>query len=252
MDVVAQIKAAVQNGLRDESGHPLGIDIAPPMEPKEIDYIERKLGVPLPQELRDFLEFTSGIEFKLAKKSRAFTIISELGVDKIEVGFFPEFFTHGLPFAHDGAGNYWVMEITPSATDTVPVYYASHDPPTILYQSPSLSAFFEELFRLYSPPHASLIRSVFDDDLFDVYRKNPGVLSHAEALASSDPMIREFAATLPDHFQIVDLREVPIGMGISHGRYGYNTELKRHGEECIFAYAKPPRRGLMARLFGVR
>lgn len=252
MDVVAQIKAAVQKGLCDEQGHPLGIEIAPPLEPNEINYIERELGVPLPRELREFLEFTSGLNFILAKKSRAFTVISELGIDRMDIGFFPDFFTGGLAFAHDGAGNYWVMELTPSAVETVPVYYASHDPPVILYQSPSLSDFFTELFRLYTPPHTSLIRSVFGDDLFDVYRKNPGVLDHAEAVASTDPAIREFASTLPEHFQIVDLRDVPIGMGLSHGRFGANTELKRHGGERIFAYAKPPRRGLMARLFGVR
>jgi len=91
---------------------------------------------------------------------------------------------------------------------------------------------------------------VQDDRLFDVWRRNPGVIDHATASSSLDPSLRAFAATLREEFQIVDLRRVDPGMGFSWGRYGPRTEVRRYGYERIFAYARPPRTGLLAKLFG--
>ena len=101
-----------------------------------------------------------------------------------------------------------------------------------------------------TPPHKSLVDDVHEDRLFDVWGKNPGVIDHQSAAISKNPKIQAFASQLPEHFQIIDLRQVEIGMGFSWGRYGPRTEVRRYGYERIFAYAKPPKTGLFAKLFG--
>jgi len=101
-----------------------------------------------------------------------------------------------------------------------------------------------------TPPHKSLIDDVHEDRLFQVWRKNPGVIDQPTALAGVDPELRAFASELPDYFQIVDLRKVDPGMGFSWGRYGPRTEVRRFGYERIFGYGKPPRTGVFAKLFG--
>src|SRR5207244_4393593 len=102
--------------------------------------------------------------------------------------------------------------------------------------------------RMNTSPHNSLVGDVHEDRLFDVWRKNPGVIDQPAAAASSDAMLRSFASGLAEQFQIVDLRNVSPGMGFSWGRYGPRTELRRHGYDRIFGYAKPPRTGYFAKL----
>ena len=101
-----------------------------------------------------------------------------------------------------------------------------------------------------TPPHKSLVDDVHEDRLFDVWRKNPGVVDQQTAAASTDSALRAFASALPGHFQIVDMRAASPGMGFSWGRYGPRTEVRRHGYDRIFGYAKPPKTGLFAKLFG--
>jgi hypothetical protein len=100
------------------------------------------------------------------------------------------------------------------------------------------------------PPHASAIDDVHEDRLFNVWGDNPGTVEYSAALAS-DERLSGFAAELGDRFTFVDLRSPPVGMGFSWGRYGPRTEVRRHGHERLFAYARPEKKpGLLGRLFG--
>jgi hypothetical protein len=94
------------------------------------------------------------------------------------------------------------------------VFFACHDPPVVLYQSPDIGRFLHETFRMNVPPHASLVDDVHEDRLFNVWRENPGTLDHTAALAG-DENLRGFAAELDDRFHFVDLRSPEIGMGFS-------------------------------------
>ncbi|HYG35777.1 MAG TPA: SMI1/KNR4 family protein [Clostridia bacterium] len=241
MTAIEQIKAAQRTKLVDEDGEPVALELVTPLTPEQIDFLQEQIGLPLPEELRTLLAFCSGIEgcldgIDFTGGSMAFEYV--------------EGFPHGLPFAADGCGNFWVLDITPQTTQTAPVFFACHDAPVILYQSPDLATFLAEVFRMNTPPHKSLVDDVHDDRLFDVWRKNPGVVDQPTAAAASDPVLRSFASSLPAHFEIVDLRNVQPGMGFSWGRYGPQTEVRRHGFERIFAYAKPPKTGFFAKLFG--
>ena len=114
----------------------------------------------------------------------------------------------------------------------------------LLVQAVTVQQFVSEVFKMYSPPHQSLIDDVHEDRLFDVWSKNPGVITHATAVVSPDPEIRAFAAGLDARFEIIDLREAPIGMGFSWGRHGANTEVRRFGSEPIFALSQAGEDGL--------
>ena len=120
----------------------------------------------------------------------------------------------------------------------------------MLLQAVTVHEFVSEVFKMHVPPHKSLIDDVHEDRLFEVWRKNPGVLTHIDAATSSDPDLRAFAGGLDPAFEFVDLRAAPIGMGFSWGRYGPKTEVVRFGLKPIFACRRPPKTGLLSRLLG--
>jgi len=241
MTATEHIKAAQQAKLVDEDGEPVFLEFSPALTGDQIEALQRRVGQPLPEELRTILSFCSGIDGCLD------------GIDFTGASMafeYTEVFPNGLPIARDGFGNFWVLDLTPQTAAVAPVFFACHDAPVVLYQSPDLASFLSEVFRMSTPPHRSLVDDVHGDRLFDVWRKNPGVINQPTAAAASDAVLRSFASALPQYFQIVDLRRVSPGMGFSSGRYGPRTEVRRHGYERIFGYAKPLSTGFFAKLFG--
>jgi cell wall assembly regulator SMI1 len=241
MTAIEHIKAAQQARLVDGRGRAVAINLTAPLASEQIDSLQKEVGLPLPEELRSLLAFCSGIDGCLGLIDFTGSTMS-FGQEEV--------FPNGLPIAADGFGNFWVLDITPNTTQVAPVFFACHDAPVILYQSADMASFLAEVFRMNTPPHKSLVDDVHDDRLFEVWRKNPGVIDQSTAATSTDSALRAFAAGLPEHFQIVDLRSVDPGMGFSWGRYGPWTDVRRHGYERIFGYAKPPSRVFFAKLFG--
>ncbi len=241
MTAIEYITTAQQAKLVDEDGKPVRLKLAPALGVDQIDRLEEEAGQPLPEELRSLLSFCSGID----------GCLDGIGFTGRDMAFEQkEVFPNGIPIARDGFGNFWVLDLTPQTSKTAPVFFACHDAPVVLYQSSDIASFLSEVFRMNTPPHKSLVDDVHEDRLFDVWRKNPGVVDQPTAAASTDSVLRAFASALPGHFQIVDLRTARPGMGFSWGRYGPRTEVRRHGYDRIFGYAKPPKTGLLAKLFG--
>lgn len=237
------IQAALEQNLIDEDRKPVRPRLLPGLTREEVDEFGRSLPVPLSDDVSDLLEFCSGIEGTLEQVDFTGRSLSD--------GFGPDFLVpHGLPIAHDGCGNYWAVDLQPGNPNWGPIYFCCHDAPVMLLQAATIQQFVGEVFKMYIPPHKSLVDDVHEDRLFDVWRKNPGVITHASALASSDPDIQAFAAGLEASFDLIDLRDAQIGMGLSWGRYGANTEVKRFGSKPIFAYRRPEKTGLFSRLFG--
>jgi len=243
VDAVEEIRRAQATALVDEDGHGVVLEPAPPLTEDEIDALEAEVGLPLPPALQARLRHTAGIDGS-ALESIDFTGRSH-DVELTEV------FPHGLPIAHDGYGNFWVLDLTPDDPDA-PVFFFCHDAPVVLYQGPGVGHFLHEVFRLSVPPHASLVDDVHEDRRFRVWRENPAEIDRATALAG-DAALRAFAAGLDDRFVFADLRSPEIGMGFSWGRFGPRTELRRHGNERLFAYAAPEKRpGVLSRVLGRR
>jgi SMI1 / KNR4 family (SUKH-1) len=241
MNALEVIQAASAADLVDEDGERVVWKPLPGLSSEAIAGLEGSLGFKLPQDLRDLLPHCAGVEGPLEGIDFTGRTLGGFGKDDI--------FPRNIPIAHDGSGNYWVLDVTPESASIAAVFFACHDAPVILYQADSIAAFLSEVVRKYQPPHQSLIDDVHEDRLFEVWRKNPGTLTVADA-ASRDEVLRAFAATLDDRFTIVDLRGARPGMGFSWGRYGPRTEIRRHGEHPVFAYAAPENRSFWSRLTG--
>jgi hypothetical protein len=236
------IQAALEENLIDEDRKPIRARLLPGLTREELVEFGRSLPVSPSDDVRDLLEFCSGIEGTLEQIDFTGRTLSD--------GFGPDFLMpHSLPIAHDGCGNYWAVDLQPGSSNWGPICFCSHDAPVMLVQAATIQQFVSEVFKMYVPPHKSLIDDVHEDRLFDVWRNNPGVIPYANALASPDPDIQTFAAGLDARFELIDLRDAPIGMGFSWGRYGPKTELRRFGSKPIFACKRPQKTGLFSRLF---
>ncbi|MFN3650990.1 MAG: SMI1/KNR4 family protein [Armatimonadota bacterium] len=239
MTPVEIIQDALRRPLQSEDGDPVRIELLPGLTDAEIELFASRLPCPLPPHIRELLAFCRGFE---GASVEPVDFTGELDWE------FTDAFPHGLPIGADGFGNFWVADLLPDSRDWAPIYFASHDPPVILHQSPSLEHFLTEVFKMDTPPFTSAIDDVHEDRLCEVWRHNPGVLPQEECLASPDPELAAFARQLDPSYEIFDLRAGEIGSGFSWGRYGPATEIRRFGTLPIFAMKR--RKSLFQRLFG--
>jgi cell wall assembly regulator SMI1 len=220
----------VKSVLAKPDGNDVILHLTPGLTEAEIAAFEAGLPCPLPPDIRDLLAFTTGFAAGLAD-TVDFTGRS------CSFEFEPAF-PHGLPIASDGYGNFWVVDLMPESKAWAPIYFACHDPPIILFQSPSFEHFLAELFKCETPACSSAIDDVHDDRLYRVWRKNPGVLSYGQCLNSPDAELAAFSRELGRSFEFIDLRNAKIGFGFSWGRYGADTVVKRFGSVPIFGYKR--------------
>jgi len=187
------------------------LTLLPPPRDDAVEALEAELRVPLPSHLRLLLKRAGGID-----GTRLGTIDFTCRSFDVELG---DIFPSGLPIADDGSGNHWVLDLTPDAA-VAPVFYAAHDPPVVLLESPDLGHFLTEVVAKTDRSRTSLIDEVRDDRPFRVWRTNPSAVDRATALEQGDDEVRAFAAELDERFAIIDLRRPEIGMGFAWGRYG--------------------------------
>src|SRR5436309_7659681 len=145
--------------LVDKRGGRIVLDFAPPLTPDEIETFRAELDGLLPRALALALAETREIDGIEPIDFTGRTMDVEVS----------EISPSGLPIVGDGAGNFWLLDLTPDDVETAPVLYLCHDPPVVVFQSPSLGHFLQELLRAYEPPHESLVRAVHDDRAFDVW-----------------------------------------------------------------------------------
>jgi hypothetical protein len=145
-----------------------------------------------------------------------------------------DLFPAGLPIAGDGAGNFWVLDLVAGESERAPVFFASHDPPVVVYESDGLAGWLERVLRTGASPIA--------------FPSRPPPLERSGALGGDDEL-RAFASTFDERFVFADLRSAAPGMGFEWGRYGPRTDIRRHVSARLFALAPPARRpGLLHRL----
>lgn len=235
------LKQADGMRLVDQDGNEDTLNLLPPLSAEEIAELEVDLG-PLPAEVRELVNVTRGFDGILDQVD-FFALREGLGME--------DAFPHAHPIAHDGYGNFWVVDVrsTPPAWDGI--FFVCHDPPVIIWQTDSLAHFLSEVIRFGNPPWQSEIDEVHERDAMRIWSENPGLITQAEALQASDLGLAEFASTLDGSYELSDLRQAQCGDGFSWGRYGPRTVVKRHGEERLFAIQKPERRtSLWNRLLG--
>ncbi len=229
MPLVDIVRDLADTRVADEDGNEHVLETSPPLSAEEIDAIERGLPCRLPENMRALLGFARGF----ANGPLESFDFGGLPGAPFE---FPEVFPNGVPIAHDGFGNYWVVDLTPASMEWGPMFYACHDAPVMVYQCDNLAQFLEDFRELVTPPHEGPIDWVHEQAVPNVWDNDPGVISRPAALASGDSELRAFAESLDDSWSIVDLRDAVTGDGFAWGRYGPRTVVRRHGYERIFAY----------------
>ena len=191
------IHRAQAGTLIDEDGNAVTLELSPALSDSELQDFVNRLPCRIPPEIAELLGACRGF----------YGTVEQVDFTGRDLMFeFEQVFPDGLPIAADGYGNFWVVDLHPDTTRWGPIYFACHDAPVILYQADSLEQFLSELFRMFEPPHQSLIDDVHEDRLAHVWRTNPGVLSYEQCLESEDPILSAFARELDHSFQIIDLR----------------------------------------------
>lgn len=203
------------------------LELLPPLSRGAIDELEARIPCPLPDPIRELLLHTRGFANGPLESLRF------AGLWTFE---FPEVFPCPIDIAHDGFGNYWVVDLTPTSTTWGPIYFVCHDPPVLVLQSPNLSHFLLEVLKLGGPERSrSLVDAVHEDHASRIWRENPDLMDRDECVASDDPALRSFAEGLPPGATVRDLRDAEVGDGFSWGRYGPRTQVRRAGDQPVFA-----------------
>jgi hypothetical protein len=233
------IRQAQADTLIDEDGQVVTLELLPGLSQTELHAFAGQVPCRIPPEIAELLSACRGF----------YGTVEQVDFTGSDLMFeFESVFPYGLPIAADGYGNFWVVDLHPCTVQWGPIYFVCHDAPVILYQTDSLEQFLSELFRMFKPPHQSLVDDVHEDRRAHVWQTNTGVLSYEQCLQSGDPILSAFARELDDRFQVVDLRWAKPGDGFSWGRYGPKTLVRRFGTHAVFAYQKP--KGFFTRLFG--
>ena len=227
-DVVKLINEAKMMDLIDEDGTKYNLKPLPGLNESELKDLGKNLPCQIPTHIRELLTECRGIDGLLD--------IIEFTGQECASGFEFELFPSAIAIAHDGFGDYWIVDLCRYSSDWGPIYFCSHDPAVIVYQSHSLYDFMEEIIKMFIPPHRSLIDNVHEDLLMNIWKNNPGMMTYEQCLGSLDKDIKEFARLLNENYLFIDLRNAQIGDGFSWGRYGPKTVSKRFGEKRIFAY----------------
>src|ERR1700736_4047866 len=134
------IQSALGQHLVDEDQETVHLRLLPGLPREELHDLVQSLPVPPSDDVRDLLEFCSG-----------------------------------------------VVDLQPGSDKWGPIYFCCHDAPVMLLQAATVQQFVIEILNMYVPPHKSLVDDVHEDRLFNVWKKNPGVIAQAEALTSPNP-----------------------------------------------------------------
>jgi hypothetical protein len=230
--------------LKDEDGNDQILELQPPATEDEIRTLEARLPCPIPDDIGDALRISKGL---------ANGPLESFSLVDLEGFGFEELLPHAYSVAHDGYGNYWVLDLLPSTTMWGPVFYACHDPPVLAYQSPTIEGFLDDALAMWQAGPRSAVDIVHEDVVNRIWRENPGVMTPAALHESADTVLRALAAPLPPTALVVDLRHPTLGQGFAWGRFGPKTTVRRAGQERVWALIPPGRRpGLVSRLFQKR
>jgi hypothetical protein len=227
--------------LTDEDGQAHVLELRPPATDAELRRLEQTLPGPLPEEMRAALAVSTGLA-KGPLESFSLLDLEGFGLE--------EAFPQAYSIAHDGYGNYWVLDLLPGDSAWGPVFYACHDPAVIGYQAETIEAFLADVVAMWRPERSPVDR-MHEEGVHRIWREHPGLLTPEGAAGRDDPILAGFAAALPAEARIADLRRARFGDGFAWGCFGPRTEIRRAGRERLWALIPPERKpGLLRRLFG--
>jgi hypothetical protein len=232
------IESGLKESFKDAKGNAYQLHLKPGLAQSQLSEIEERLDVPLPNEVRELLTFTSGFNFQP---------FGEVDFSAKEMFGFEEIIPLGLAIAADGSGNFWVVDIKKGTGEWGPVLFMSHDPPVAVIQAPDLAHFIEQVFELGRPECKSQLDSVSKAATSRIWRDDPYLLDLGVSRTVSDPALAEFSKQLPETFHVADLRALEIGSGFAWGRAGAKSGIRRYGSELLFG-VEAAKKSLISRL----
>jgi len=227
--------------LRGEDGSEQILELQPPATEAEIRALGSTLPCPIPRDVQEALAVSKGLA---NGPLESFSLVDLEGVG------LEEMLPNAYSLAHDGYGNYWVLDLLPSTTAWGPVFYVCHDPPVLAYQSATLEDFLRETIAMWQTGPRSPVDVVHEEVVRRIWRENPGLMTPAALQGSSDGVLRAFAESLPPTALVSDQRRPEVGQGFSWGRFGPKTAIRRAGQERVWAVIPHERKqGLFGGLF---
>jgi cell wall assembly regulator SMI1 len=228
--------------LHDEDAKERILELQPPATEAELRKLEAALPCPLPDDVRAALRVSKGL---VNGPLESFSLVDLEGFG------LEDMLPYAYSIAHDGFGNYWVLDLLPSTTTWGPVFFACHDPPVLAYQAATVEDFLRDTIALWQTGSRSPVDVVHEEVVHHIWRENPGLTTPAALPEAADVPLRAFAESLPPTALVADLRRPQLGQGVSWGRFGPRTIIRRAGEERIWALIPPERTpGFFAKLFG--
>jgi cell wall assembly regulator SMI1 len=215
------LEQVASGGLWDRRGRLVEVKVIPPVTAEEIAVIEGRLRKPLPAEIRDLLLFASGFELDSQPTRCDFTGSYMFALE--------EAFPHCFPLLGDGDGNYWFVDIRSDNGEWAGVFYGCHDPRTIVFQAPSISAFLEQIFAA-AEGKPDQLRSVSDQPLSRV------CLRPMDSNSDADQALLTGVAVPDGEVSIADLRAPNIGDGFRFD----DAALIRPGADPVFLLVSAP------------
>jgi len=192
---VQAIEAALTEKLTWKDGSPVKLRLLPAITKHQLAQFEQSLGNAVSADIRDLLFLAAGFEFPPVGT------VNFLGIDLSVETFF-----RSVPILGDEYGNFWVVDTEPGNGDWGAVFFWCHDPAVGVIQAPTLSAFLEQIFDIGRPDHRDALASI-RERCHRIWADDPYLASVAEARNADDPTLSTFARSLPDSFDVADLRK---------------------------------------------
>ncbi|MGN6419899.1 MAG: SMI1/KNR4 family protein [Pseudobacter sp.] len=211
MSPIQALKALLNDRFTSEDGKEIRATALKGLTMPEIDDLRKLLpGKGMPDEIVELIRFSSGFKYDF------FDEISFINADTFNL---EAFFPNVVELAGDGTGNFWLLDIDYEG-NWGPVYYACHEPAVIMKQAESLTDFIKQIHNWAKQGDDALFFQLCDEGVNKIRKlRNGGFISTQTAKSSNDPVLRDFAATLPPEYLVADLRNKPIGSGFAWGEY---------------------------------
>jgi len=238
MTALEQLKLIKDERYVTEDGEEFGITLREGLSDHQVDQLAAQLpAAHIPPEIRELLRYAAGFSF---------AGLDEISFDGINRFGFENIFPASVQLAGDGEGNSWIVDIDPMG-EWGAVFFVCHDPAVVVKQSEDLSEYLRQIDELGKKPDQSTLSLFLERTMMRIHGEDDGFMDIASARSSADIVLREFAAALPDHFVVADLRDKPIQTGFAWGRYGPDIgNAVRHERELLWGFEQKGKKALWA------
>jgi len=220
------------------------VELLPPLTEEELQQLEAKLELSCPAHIRDMLLFSRGLGCGVFGKSLNFANV-EVGAAISEIS------ERGICLTDPEAASFFYIDITSDPDSWEKIFFVCKDPAVIALQSESLPDFLFNFVRQEIYPDQQMLLAATHPEIRKVADIYHASISREEAIARPDVLLSTFAEELEGEWHIDDLRYMGVGEGLALKRFGKHTELRRCGEQYIFASRENPNPpSLLKRMFG--